>query len=178
MVIGLLAAALITLVDLRPTGTVWFGKIDIHERLIFLFTYLCIPSSPTPPSLLSHLPTQPPTPPPYLIPTPTSLPNPHPSFHPPHTHLHLGADPLLTYVYHNPFNTHTPFTEYLIQNGRMSEEEARQKFRQIVLAVEYCHQKRVVHRDLKAENLLLDEDGNVKLAGREGGGGGGGGRRA
>ena len=28
----------------------------------------------------------------------------------------------------------------------------------------YCHSNLVVHRDLKAENLLLDHDGNIKLA--------------
>lgn len=47
----------------------------------------------------------------------------------------------------------------------MSEEDAQKKFRQIVQAVEYCHNKGIVHRDLKAENLLLDEAQNVKLAG-------------
>ncbi len=31
----------------------------------------------------------------------------------------------------------------------MTEQEARVKFRQIVLAVEYCHKKGIVHRDLK-----------------------------
>lgn len=47
----------------------------------------------------------------------------------------------------------------------MSEDDARRKFRQIVEAVHYCHQKNIVHRDLKAENLLLDENMDIKLAG-------------
>lgn len=54
--------------------------------------------------------------------------------------------------------------DYLVAHGRMKEKEARAKFRQIVSAVQYCHQKRVVHRDLKAENLLLDKDLNIKIA--------------
>ncbi|VDL63810.1 unnamed protein product [Hymenolepis diminuta] len=54
--------------------------------------------------------------------------------------------------------------EYLASNGRMREKDARIKFRQIVSAVQYCHQKNIVHRDLKAENLLLDADFNIKLA--------------
>lgn len=35
---------------------------------------------------------------------------------------------------------------------------------QIVSAVQYCHQKKIIHRDLKAENLLLDSDMNIKIA--------------
>ncbi|XP_069594933.1 serine/threonine-protein kinase MARK2 isoform X7 [Ranitomeya imitator] len=54
--------------------------------------------------------------------------------------------------------------DYLVAHGRMKEKEARAKFRQIVSAVQYCHQKFIVHRDLKAENLLLDSDMNIKIA--------------
>ncbi|KAK3733921.1 hypothetical protein QZH41_009583 [Actinostola sp. cb2023] len=54
--------------------------------------------------------------------------------------------------------------DHLVAHGRMQEREARQKFKQIVSAIDYCHKKNVVHRDLKAENLLLDEDMNIKIA--------------
>jgi len=54
--------------------------------------------------------------------------------------------------------------DYLVLHGRMKEKEARAKFRQIVSAVQYCHQKKIIHRDLKAENLLLDSDMNIKIA--------------
>ena len=54
--------------------------------------------------------------------------------------------------------------DFLVEHGRMKEKVAREKFRQIVSAIEYCHSLGIVHRDLKAENLLLDADMNVKIA--------------
>ncbi|XP_039941038.1 serine/threonine-protein kinase SIK2 [Hirundo rustica] len=54
--------------------------------------------------------------------------------------------------------------DYLASHGRLSEPEARRKFWQILSAVEYCHGRKIVHRDLKAENLLLDNNMNIKIA--------------
>lgn len=44
------------------------------------------------------------------------------------------------------------------------EEVARYYFQQLIGALEYLHLKGFVHRDLKLENLLLDEENNLKLA--------------
>lgn len=49
--------------------------------------------------------------------------------------------------------------------GRMEEKEAKEKFRQIVSAIRYCHEeKNVIHRDLKPENILFDSQNNIKIA--------------
>ncbi|XP_042209356.1 serine/threonine-protein kinase SIK1-like isoform X1 [Homarus americanus] len=54
--------------------------------------------------------------------------------------------------------------DYIARYGRMSESMARRKFWQILSAVEYCHNRHIVHRDLKAENLLMDVNMNMKIA--------------
>ncbi|EDW80946.1 uncharacterized protein Dwil_GK11799 [Drosophila willistoni] len=54
--------------------------------------------------------------------------------------------------------------DHLVKHGRMRERDARGIFRQLVSAIQYCHSKFVVHRDLKAENLLLDQNMNIKIA--------------
>ena len=43
--------------------------------------------------------------------------------------------------------------------GSLSETEAREIFKQILYAVNYCHSMNIAHRDLKPDNfLLLDPD--------------------
>ncbi|KAL1824484.1 hypothetical protein ACET3Z_011262 [Daucus carota] len=54
--------------------------------------------------------------------------------------------------------------DYIVEKGRLQEDEARKFFQQIISGVEYCHRNMVVHRDLKPENLLLDSRCNVKIA--------------
>jgi serine/threonine protein kinase len=54
--------------------------------------------------------------------------------------------------------------DYLVEKTRFTEFEARRLFGQICLGLGYVHGKGVVHRDLKLENVLLDERCNPKLA--------------
>ncbi|TKA54446.1 hypothetical protein B0A53_03139 [Rhodotorula sp. CCFEE 5036] len=56
--------------------------------------------------------------------------------------------------------------DYLVEQdqARLSLPETRRIFAQLVLGVAYLHGEGVVHRDLKLENVLLDENVNVKIA--------------
>lgn len=52
---------------------------------------------------------------------------------------------------------------HLKNTGRFEELRARYYAAQIVSALECLHKHSVVYRDLKPENVLLDEDGNIRL---------------
>ncbi|KAJ3270134.1 Map microtubule affinity-regulating kinase [Terramyces sp. JEL0728] len=54
--------------------------------------------------------------------------------------------------------------DYVVSKKHLEEVEARKLFRQLVSAVDYCHESKVVHRDLKLENILLNEAGSVLVS--------------
>ncbi|KAJ3685952.1 hypothetical protein LUZ61_015116 [Rhynchospora tenuis] len=52
----------------------------------------------------------------------------------------------------------------IMRHGRLSENDSRKYFQQLIDGVDFCHNKGVYHRDLKPENLLLDSQGNLKIS--------------
>lgn len=53
--------------------------------------------------------------------------------------------------------------EYVKERGRLDEFTAREVFKQIVSAISYVHNKGIVHRDLKLENVLFSEPGSLTV---------------
>ena len=54
--------------------------------------------------------------------------------------------------------------DYVQKNQRLSEQETKSIMFQIFLAVDNMHSNGIIHRDLKLENVLLDEGNEVKIA--------------
>lgn len=54
--------------------------------------------------------------------------------------------------------------EFIKFRGAIPEDFSRRLFRQFATAIKFIHDKNIVHRDLKCENLLLDKDFNLKVA--------------
>ncbi len=53
--------------------------------------------------------------------------------------------------------------KYVEEKGRLNEIEARKIFMQIVNAMSYCHTRGIVHRDLKLENVLFKNKGDLLI---------------
>jgi len=47
--------------------------------------------------------------------------------------------------------------QHVLRQGRLEEPEAMHLFREVVRGILACHKFRVLHRDIKLENILLDE---------------------
>ena len=73
--------------------------------------------------------------------------------HPPKGHKLRSAPDLKKYI-----DTSTPA-------GTMLDPQLVKSYAyQIVQAMLFCHQRRILHRDLKPQNLLIDSEGTIKLA--------------
>ena len=59
---------------------------------------------------------------------------------------------------------HGELFEYLTSRGSLAVEDGMRIFRQIIYGLEFLHHHAICHRDLKLENILLDQHDVVKIA--------------
>jgi serine/threonine protein kinase len=52
----------------------------------------------------------------------------------------------------------------LRREKRFTEARAKFYIAEIILALEYLHNKGIIYRDLKPENILMDGEGHLRIA--------------
>ncbi|KAJ4822204.1 hypothetical protein Tsubulata_013567 [Turnera subulata] len=50
------------------------------------------------------------------------------------------------------------------QGQRLTEPQVKCYMQQLLLGLHHCHERGILHRDIKASNLLIDKDGTLKIA--------------
>lgn len=62
------------------------------------------------------------------------------------------------------YASHGELLDYLITKGSVDEQTAIHFFRQIIYGIDYLQSHSICHRDLKLENILMDQNDNIKIA--------------
>lgn len=53
--------------------------------------------------------------------------------------------------------------QYVKERKRLEEFNAKYMFKQIVYGLAHCHCRSVLHRDIKLDNILMDQEGGIKI---------------
>lgn len=52
---------------------------------------------------------------------------------------------------------------YVRKRRRLKENIAKRLMKQILEGLYYCHSKNIIHRDIKLDNILLNNEGKIKV---------------
>ena len=52
---------------------------------------------------------------------------------------------------------------YVRKRRQLKEDVAKSVFKQLIEGIEYCHNKSILHRDIKLDNILLSSNGEIKI---------------
>uniref|UniRef100_A0A2P2HXQ5 Cyclin-dependent kinase 5 homolog n=2 Tax=Hirondellea gigas TaxID=1518452 RepID=A0A2P2HXQ5_9CRUS len=76
--------------------------------------------------------------------------------------LHNPADHRLTLVFEHCDQDLKRYFDCL--NGEIDADIVKSYMYQVLLGLDFCHSKNILHRDLKPQNLLINKNGDIKLA--------------